>query len=117
MDCHQAEGVGGVRTPIVVRPEPDVSIIVRFLFVVPADRVAAGFRNVSVEEDSREEAPSGFNSRLGRAGQTFYPSLEPNHQCTNEMRRATDAFMCEPRGWHGSVRCPSSSSASLSPQA
>lgn len=75
MDTHQPEGVRAVRAPIVVRPEPDVSIIVRFLFVVPADRVAAGFRSVSVEEDSREEAPSGFNSRLGGAGQSFYSSF------------------------------------------
>jgi hypothetical protein len=29
-----------VRAPIVVRPEPHVSVIVRFLFVIPAKSVA-----------------------------------------------------------------------------
>ena len=52
MDAHQAEAVRGVRTPIVVRPEPDVSIIVGLLFVIPADRVA-GFSGFRVEEDPR----------------------------------------------------------------
>ena|SRR5215210_2637618 len=31
MDEHQTEAVRGVRAPIVVRPEPHVSVIVRFL--------------------------------------------------------------------------------------
>jgi hypothetical protein len=31
MDAHQAEAVRGLRAPIVVRPEPHVSVIVRFL--------------------------------------------------------------------------------------
>ena len=44
MDAHQAEAVRGVRTPIVVRPEPDVPVIVRFLFVIPAQRVATDLR-------------------------------------------------------------------------
>ena len=68
MDAHQAEAVRAVRTPIVVRPEPDVSIIVRSLFVIPAERIAPGFRGVRVEEYPREVPPSRFNSRLGRAG-------------------------------------------------
>ena len=50
MDAHQAEAVRGVRTPIVVRPEPDVPVIVRFLFVIPAERVAAVLCSVRVEK-------------------------------------------------------------------
>jgi hypothetical protein len=64
MDAHQAEAVRGVRAPILVRPEPHVPVIVRFLFVVPAEGVAPG---VLVEEDPRNEAPSGqCGSRLRR---------------------------------------------------
>ena len=67
VDAHQAESVRGVRTPIVVRPEPDVSIIIGFLFVIPADRVAAVLRGFLVEEYSRKEAPSRLNARRGGA--------------------------------------------------
>jgi hypothetical protein len=68
MDAHQPEGVRTVRAPIVVWPEPDVSIIVGFLFVIPAQRVAAGFGGGVVEEDPREVAPSRLNACRGRAG-------------------------------------------------
>jgi hypothetical protein len=36
------------------RPEPDIPVIGRPLFVIPADRVAAGFRRVRVEEYPRD---------------------------------------------------------------
>jgi hypothetical protein len=62
MDAHQAEAVRAARTPIVVRPEPDVSIIVGFLFVIPAQRVAAGFRGGLVEEDPREVTSNGLDA-------------------------------------------------------
>jgi hypothetical protein len=65
---HQAETVRGVRAPIAVRPEPHVSIIVRPLFVIPAERVAAWFSRFRVEENPREVTPSRFNSSRGRAG-------------------------------------------------
>ena len=68
MDAHQPEGIRTVRAPIVVWPEPDVSIIVGFLFVIPAQRVAAGFGGGVVEEDPREVAPSRLNACRGRAG-------------------------------------------------
>src|SRR3954471_23323412 len=64
---HQAEAVRGVRAPIVVRPEPDVSIIVRLLFMIPAERVAAAFCGFRVEEYPPKEAPSLFNAGGGRA--------------------------------------------------
>ena len=32
MDTHQAKAIRRIRTPIVVRPEPDVSVIVGFPF-------------------------------------------------------------------------------------
>jgi hypothetical protein len=57
-----------MRTPIVVRSEPDVPVIVRFLFVIPAERVAAFLSSVSIEENPREVTPSGFNAGRGRAG-------------------------------------------------
>jgi hypothetical protein len=62
MDAHQAEAVRGMRTPIVVRPEPHVAIIVRPLFVIPAERVAARFGGFRVKEDPREVTPSSFNA-------------------------------------------------------
>lgn len=34
MDAHQAEGLRAVRTPIVVRPEPDIPVIGRLLFAL-----------------------------------------------------------------------------------
>jgi len=40
MDAHQPEGVRAIRTPIVVRTEPHIPVIGRFLFVTPADGVA-----------------------------------------------------------------------------
>jgi hypothetical protein len=52
---------------MVVRPEPDVSIMVGLLFVIPADRVAAVLCGFLVEEDPREQAPSRLNARRGRA--------------------------------------------------
>jgi hypothetical protein len=48
-------------------PKPDVALHRPTVFVVPGDRVAPVFRGVGIEEDPREEAPSGFNSRRGRA--------------------------------------------------
>jgi hypothetical protein len=54
MNAHQAEAVRGVRAPIVVRPEPDIPVIMRFLFVIPAERVAAILSGFRVEEYRRE---------------------------------------------------------------
>jgi hypothetical protein len=68
MNTHEPEAVRGVRAPIVVRPEPHVSIIVRFLFVIPAERVAAVLCSVRVEEDPREVTPRRFNAGRGCAG-------------------------------------------------
>ena len=59
---HKAEGVRNVRTPIVVRPEPDIPVIGRLLFMIPADRVASGFRGFLVEEDPREVTPTDRRS-------------------------------------------------------
>ena len=59
----------------MVRPEPHVPVIVRLLFVIPAERVAAAFRSVLVEEDPREEPPRRLDPRRGRAG-----SLVRDHQ-------------------------------------
>jgi len=68
MDAHQAEAVRSVRAPIVVRAEPDIPIIVRILFVIPADRVSAAFRGFSVEEDPGEMPPGCLNASHRRAG-------------------------------------------------
>ena len=68
MNAHQPEGVRAMRAPIVVRPEPHVAVIVRFLFVIPAERVTAVLCSVRVEENTREVTPSGFNAGRGRAG-------------------------------------------------
>jgi hypothetical protein len=68
MNAHQAEAVRGVRAPIVVRPKPDIPVIVRFLFVIPAERVAAVLSGFRVEEYPREVTPRRFNPRRGRAG-------------------------------------------------
>ena len=51
----------------MIGSEPDVSIIGRLLFVIPADRVAAAFRGFLVEEDPREVTPSSFNESRGCA--------------------------------------------------
>jgi hypothetical protein len=67
MDAHQAEAVRAARTPIVVRPEPDVTIIVRSLFMIPAERITPRFSRFRVEEYPRKVPPRGFNSSLGRA--------------------------------------------------
>jgi len=48
----------------VVRPEPDVLVIVGFLFVIPAERVAAAFRGGRVEEDPREVTPRNIASTV-----------------------------------------------------
>jgi hypothetical protein len=68
VDAHQPEAVRAVRTPIVVRAEPYVPVIIRSLLVIPAERVAPRFGCVRVEEDPREVPPRGFNSSLSRAG-------------------------------------------------
>ena len=68
VDTHQAKTVRTVRTPIVVRSKADVSIIVRLLFVIPADRVAAAFRGRLVEEDPWEVTPGCLNAGRGSAG-------------------------------------------------
>jgi hypothetical protein len=83
MDAHQAEAVRGV----VVRPEPHVSVIVRFLFVIPAERVAAVLSSVRIEENPREVTPSGFNAGRGRAG-----ALVLDHQDV-KLRFADCAFV------------------------
>src|SRR5882672_9758125 len=39
VDTHEVEAVRAVRTPSMVRREPYISIIVRLLFVIPAERI------------------------------------------------------------------------------
>ena len=58
VDAHQPEAVRGVRAPIVVRPEPYVPVIVRFPFVIPAERVAAGFSGLKNTRGKRRRAVS-----------------------------------------------------------
>jgi hypothetical protein len=67
MDAHQAETVRGVRTPIVVRPEPDAPVIVRFLFVISAERVLPS-SVVSALKKTRGSDAERFNAGRGRAG-------------------------------------------------
>ncbi|WP_433995717.1 tyrosine-type recombinase/integrase [Bradyrhizobium tropiciagri] len=57
-----------MRAPIVVRPEVEFPVIVRALFVIPAQRVTPGFRGVSVEANAREVPPGRLNPRRGCAG-------------------------------------------------
>ena len=62
MNAHQTEAVRAVRTPIVIWPEPDVSIIVGLLFMIPAYGIAARLRGLLVEEYPREVPPSHFKA-------------------------------------------------------
>ena len=59
------EGVGRVARPVMLRPEPDLPLLVRFL-VIPAERIESTARRFLVEPHRREHPPRGFNALLGR---------------------------------------------------
>jgi hypothetical protein len=66
VNAHQAEAVRRVRTPIMVRPEPDISIIVRSLFVVAFQD--AKLRLVDIAHHANVVLHQGFDTRAGGRG-------------------------------------------------
>ena len=66
VDRHEAERVGSMARPIVIRPEADVADIVLALVVV-AERIAAGFRGRLVEPASRQNAAHRLDPHGRRA--------------------------------------------------
>src|SRR5688572_21213887 len=65
-DAHQTEGVCTVARPVMLWPQPDVSLLV-LLFVIPAQRIDARLCRRVVEPDRWERAPAGFDASLGSA--------------------------------------------------
>ena len=101
----KAEGVRGVRTPVVVRPKANIPFwIGRLLFVIPAERLAVLFRRVFARGNSRrpvsmraEVAPApwfGITNTSKPASRIAFSSDVANtlSPCAPSRGKTTQAF-------------------------